>query len=144
MSTEVKLGDLVRNFLKDQPLSDPDRKRLHDVFVSEVEQTIRKKYKIDLEKELNEEIREREIRNKIEGSKEIVWIAILLAFFVGLFCNQITEYISWALLNCVPGDFVGLARFFGCIVICLVIYIAYKSKYIDVIESYYEKRAKND
>lgn len=144
MSTDVKLDDLVHHFLKGKELSDVERRGLHGVFVNSVEQTIRKKYKTELEKELQEEMLERELHNKIKGSKEVIWIAIVLAFFVGLFCGQVTEYIDWALFNFVPGNFIGVTRLGGCVVIVLAIYFVYESRYIDTIKSYYEKRARND
>ena len=54
--------------------------------VEEIEPVIKEKVKVEVETEENEK--------KLEELKEIIWSGFLVAFFVGLLVNQVTDVIT--------------------------------------------------
>lgn len=137
MTGKVTLDRLVTFFLQGKDLSKEEYDTFYVLLVNEVEEGIKDKYRVQIGEEA---IEQHKLLQKIDGSKEIIWVAVILAFLVGLFVNQITEYTNWALANFVEGSMIGIIRAVVCLAACVCIFVVYKTRYLDAVESYFRNK----
>lgn len=120
-------GSQLKNTIK-QSIIQSEKDRLDDYA-----QSMLQKSKRELEQKM---IRER-LMSKIAETKDLILVAVIVAFLVGLLTNQVTELIAQG--KGVAGDYVTSGTVgVSCVLLC-VIALAIKFIYVDKVESLMSK-----